>query len=83
MENEDITNEEFIAEVQKYECIYDKNDESYSITSLRNRAWQQIAEYFQTSGKNHRTYTNALHISLQFMYYVLRRRMSKAVENLT
>lgn len=65
MINNEINDAEFIAEVQKYECIYDKTDICYTKTSPRNNAWQQIAEHFLTSGKNHRTYTNVLHIFLQ------------------
>ena len=42
----------FLEEVQKYRCLWDINNKSYKIRSVKQNAWLQIASVFNRDGKH-------------------------------
>ena len=49
VEHGDVTNEEFMEEVARYECVYNRNSKDFKDKNKKNNSWQKIGEKFNLS----------------------------------
>ena len=46
VEHGNATNEEFMEEVARYECVYNRNSKDFKDKNKKNNSWQKIGEKF-------------------------------------
>ena len=44
VEHGNVTNEEFMEEVARYECVYNRNSKDFKDKNKKNNSWQKIGE---------------------------------------
>ena len=49
VEHGNVTNEEFMEEVARYECVYNRNSKDFKDKNKKNNSWQKIGEKFNLS----------------------------------
>ena len=49
IEHGDVTNEEFMEEVARYECVYNRNSKNFKDKKKRQNSWEKIGEKFNLS----------------------------------
>ena len=45
-EQGNVTNEEFMGEVARYECVYNRNSKNFKEKNKKANSWQKIGEKF-------------------------------------
>ena len=46
VEHGNVTDEEFMQEVARYECVYNRNSKDFKDKNKKNNSWQKIGEKF-------------------------------------
>ena len=49
IEHGNVTNEEFMEEVARYECVYNRNSKDFEDKNKKNNSWEKIGEKFSLS----------------------------------
>ena len=49
IEHGNVTNEEFMEEVVRYECVYNRNSKNFKDKNKKANSWEKIGEKFNLS----------------------------------
>ena len=49
MEHGNVTNEEFMEKVARYECVYNRNSKNFKDKNKKANSWEKIGEKFNLS----------------------------------
>ena len=49
IEHGNVTNEEFMEEVARYECVYNRNSKNFKDKNKKANSWEKVSEKFNLS----------------------------------